>query len=139
MRRYETIFILRANTGEEDIKRVIDYTSDIIAKANGTIIELNQWGMKKLAYLIKKESLGYYVFVDFACEPEAIAEIERRFRIDDAVIKYMTVKVDDEIDSAGAQEAIVAVSQRVERADDEDADEFDGDDDSADDDDDSEE
>ena len=80
MRRYETIFILRPNVGEEEINKVIESTTQIILNENGSIIDLNKWGMKKLAYLIKKESLGYYVYCDFATTPEAVSEIERKFR-----------------------------------------------------------
>ena len=72
MRRYETIFILRPNAGEEEINRVVESTSSIILDEKGTIIDLNKWGMKKLAYLIKKESLGYYVFCDFCCLTNAM-------------------------------------------------------------------
>ena len=69
MRRYETIYILRPNLGEEEISTVIENTNAIVQQEKGTIIELNKWGMKKLAYLIKKESLGYYVYCDYAGTP----------------------------------------------------------------------
>lgn len=114
MRRYETIIILRSATGEEGINKVIDYTKEIITAENGVVIELNKWGLKRLAYLIKKESIGYYIFIDFACDAGAIAEMERRFRIDDSVIKYLTIKTAEEIDSAGAQEAISSAAERQE-------------------------
>ena len=106
MRRYETIFILRPSQSEEQVTSVIESTHKIILDDAGTIISLNKWGIKKLAYLIKKESLGYYVFCDFAGTPAAVAELERRFRIDDAVLKYMTVKLDDDISEEEIQLAI---------------------------------
>jgi small subunit ribosomal protein S6 len=53
--------------------------------------------MRRLSYPIKKEVQGFYIFNDFAAQPEAVAEIERRFRIDDAVLKYLTVKISDTI------------------------------------------
>ena len=113
MRRYETIFILRPSAGEEEINRVVGSTTQIILGDNGTVIELNRWGIKKLAYLIKKESLGYYVFCDFAGTPEAVAEIERKFRIDDLVLKYMTIKTAGSITEEGIQLAITAVSEKA--------------------------
>lgn len=123
MRRYETIFILRPSAGEEEITRIIENTTQIILGDQGSIIELNRWGMKKLAYLIKKESLGYYVFCDFAGTPEAVAEIERKFRIDDLVLKYMTIKTAGAIDEEGIRLAIAAVSEKATAlADDGDAD-----------------
>jgi small subunit ribosomal protein S6 len=113
MRRYETIAILRPNAGEEEINKVIETTTQIINDEQGTIIELNKWGMKKLAYLIKKESLGYYVFFDYAATPDAVTEIERKYRIDDVVLKYMTIKTAAAITEEGVQEAIAAVGVRA--------------------------
>lgn len=113
MRRYETVFIIRPNAGEEEINRVIDYVTEIITQEQGSIIELNRWGLKKLSYLIKKESMGYYVFCDYASNPAGISEIERRFRIDDAVIKFMTLKTADFIDTAAVEQAVSSVNERV--------------------------
>jgi len=113
MRRYETIFILRPSAGEEEINRIVGSTTQIILDEKGSIIELNKWGMKKLAYLIKKESLGYYIFCDFAGTPDAVAEIERKFRIDDLVLKYMTIKTAGSITEEEIQLAITAVSEKA--------------------------
>lgn len=112
MRRYETIFIIRPSAGEEEINRVIENTQQIILDEKGSIIELNKWGMKKLAYLIKKESLGYYVFCDFAGTPAAVAEIERKFRIEDLVLKYLTIKTADSIKEDEIEQAVLAAEQR---------------------------
>jgi small subunit ribosomal protein S6 len=113
MRRYETIFIIRPSAGEEEINRIVGSTTQIILDGQGSIIELNRWGMKKLAYPIKKESLGYYVFCDFAGTPAAVAEIERKFRIDDLVLKYMTIKTAGTITEVEIQEAVAAVSEKA--------------------------
>ena len=113
MRRYETIFILRPNAGEDEINRVVESTSKIILDEKGTIIELDKWGMKKLAYLIKKESLGYYVYCDYAGTPAAVSEIERKFRIDDTVLKYMTIKTAASITEEDIQEALAAITAKA--------------------------
>ena len=112
MRRYETIFIIRPSAGDEEINRIIENTRQIILDEKGTIIELNKWGMKKLAYAIKKESLGFYVFCDFAGTPAAVAEIERKFRIDDLVLKYMTIKTADSINEEEIAQAVAAAEQK---------------------------
>jgi len=112
MRRYETIFILRPNVGEDEIIKVIESTTQIILKEKGTILEMNRWGIKKLAYLIKKESLGYYVYCDYAGTPAAVAELERKFRIDDSVLKYLTIKTAISITEEGIQEALAAISAK---------------------------
>lgn len=112
MRRYETIFILRPNIGEDEITRVIESTTKIILDEKGTVIELNKWGMKNLAYLIKKESLGYYVYCDYAGTPAAVAEIERKFRIDDGVLKYMTIKTAAALSDEEIKLAVTAVTEK---------------------------
>ncbi len=95
MRRYETICIIRPGAGEEKIGAIVDKTNEIIAQSQGTTIQVDHWGLKKLAYLIRKEPQGYYVYIEYAGKPEAVFEIERIYRIDDQVLKYMTVKTQD--------------------------------------------
>ena len=112
MRRYETIYILRPTLGEEQINTLIDNTTKIIQSDNGLIIESDKWGIKKLAYPIKKEILGYYVLCDFAGTPEAVAEIERKFRIDDSVLRYLTVKTADVITTEEAETATAELATR---------------------------
>ena len=101
MRRYETIYILRPKLGEEEINKVIEGTNAILSSDSGEVIALDKMGLRKLAYLIKKESNGYYVFCDYGTDPANVTEMERKFRIDDAVMKYMTVKLADTIDADG--------------------------------------
>ena len=92
MRRYETIFIIKPSVGEEDITAIIDKTTAIIEQFEGSMVNLDHWGLKKLAYPINKELQGYYVYAEYAGKPEAVAELERIFKIDDRVIKFMTIK-----------------------------------------------
>lgn len=113
MRRYETIFILRPNVGEDEINKVIENTTQIILNEKGTLLEMTKWGMKKLAYLIKKESLGYYVYCDFAATPAAVAEIERKFRIDDVVLKYLTIKTAISMTEENIQDALAEITAKA--------------------------
>ena len=112
MRKYETIYILRPTLSEDEITKVVENTSQIILDEKGTIIELNKWGMKKLAYLIKKESQGYYVYCEYAGSPAAVAEIERKFRIDDSVLRYLTIKTAATISEEQIQQAVGEVTAR---------------------------
>lgn len=115
MRRYETIYILRPSLNEEEINTIVENTNGIIAQGNGTIIELDRWGMRKLAYPIKKEFQGFYVFCDYSGIPEAVAEMERKFRIDDAVLRYMTVKTAESISEEEIVEAAnLASNKKIE-------------------------
>ena len=95
MRRYETIVILRPSLGEADNQAVIDRAIGTIEDFDGSVIKTDKWGLKKLAYLIKKENQGYYVYIQYAGLPAGVDEMERVFRIDDKVMKYMTVKLQD--------------------------------------------
>jgi len=110
MRRYETIFIVRPNVAEDEIEAIASKTSAIIEGDGGTILRSNNWGLKKLAYLIKKEDQGHYVYVDFAGVPASVAEIERIFRIDDRVLKYLTVKISDSCDPEAVKEQLASAA-----------------------------
>ncbi len=110
MRRYETIFILRPSLNEGEINTVIENSSTIITDTIGTVIELDRWGMRKLAYPINKELQGFYVFCDYSSTPEAVAEMERKFRIDDSVLRYMTIKTADSI----TEEEIAEITSNLE-------------------------
>ena len=113
MRRYEQICILHPSLSEDQVNTVIENSHQVIQDEAGTIITTDKWGMKKLAYPIQKEQQGYYVFCDFAATPAAVAEVERKFRIDDAVLKYLTVKLSDTI---SAEEITTAQNEAVARA-----------------------
>lgn len=123
MRRYETIFILRPSLSEDEITTIIENSKKIILEEKGSIISLGRWGLKKLAYSIKKENQGQYVYCDYAGTPAAVAEIERKFRIDDAVLKYLTIKTadtltDEEIEKAIAEAALKSAVVKEESNDD---------------------
>ena len=119
MRRYETIFIVRPNIAEDEIDAVINKTSSIIEGDGGIIIRIDKWGLKKLAYLIKKESQGYYVYLDYAGIPASVSEIERIFRIDDKVLKYLTIKLADSCDPEAIKEELASAEAAQTLAEDE--------------------
>jgi small subunit ribosomal protein S6 len=97
MRRYETIFIIRPNVAEDNITAIIDRNTGIIVDDfSGIMLTIDKWGLKKLAYNIKKEQQGYYVYIQYAGLPAAVTEMERLLRIDDKVLKYMTIKLQDQ-------------------------------------------
>ena len=93
MRRYEAISIIRANVGEDVIDAISAKTAEIITDVGGEIIKVDKWGLKQLAYSIKKEPTGYYVYTNFTGNGAAVDEMERIFKIDDNVLKYMTIKI----------------------------------------------
>ncbi len=91
MNSYETLFVVNPNLSEEDTKAVIDKFTGIIGE-NGTVTEVKEWGKRRLAYPINYINEGYYVLVDFEAAPELPAELERRFRIDENILRSIVVR-----------------------------------------------
>ena len=89
---YETIFIVQTDIGDDNIKATVDRFTDLIA-ANGTIIEKDEWGRKKLAYPIEFKEEGYYVLVKFSSSPEFPSELERVYNITDSILRSFTLKI----------------------------------------------
>ncbi len=99
MKRYETLFIVQSELSSDDITAIIDRYSKIITDMKGTVLKVERWGKRKLAYLIRKQSRGFYILIDFAGKREIVAEVERILKFDDKVLKYMSVKLADSITS----------------------------------------
>ena len=95
MNKYESIVIINPNVDEEGIKTLISRFSDLINN-DGKVEKVDELGKRKLAYEVKKFEEGYYVIFYFEANPELITELERNYRITDEVIKFMTVKKDEE-------------------------------------------
>jgi len=97
-RRYETIFITPADIPDEELQALIDRYAAIITVRKGLLIKVEKWGKRKLAYEIKKQLRGFYVLLDFGGQTDIVNELERNFKIDDKILKYMTVKKDEVVD-----------------------------------------
>jgi len=98
MRHYELVYIINPNLEAELLKEVVDKFSDIVSKSKGTVVEVNEWGKRKLAYEVKKFDKGYYVLLDFCGHPTVVKELERNLKLDDRVLKYLNIKLDDDSD-----------------------------------------
>lgn len=98
MKRYETIYIVNPNLDADSIKEVITKFSEQIKKLKGYIVKVNEWGKRRLAYEVKRFDKGYYVMLDFCGLPGVVKELERGLKLDDRVLKYLTVKVGDDVD-----------------------------------------
>jgi small subunit ribosomal protein S6 len=106
MRRYETIFIADNDLSEEDRSPIFEKLKDLIQQHDGLLVVVDEWGGKKLAYEIKKKARGYYVRLDYCGSGILVNEIERFFRIDDRILKYMTVLLDKDVDIEAVKEEI---------------------------------
>jgi small subunit ribosomal protein S6 len=97
MRRYECIYILKPDLSPEQIDDLCKRFTDIISDNDGTLILEDRWGLKTLAYEVKKYSKGYYVLLDYAAEKNVTAELERNFKMLENVIRFLTVLTEEQI------------------------------------------
>jgi small subunit ribosomal protein S6 len=111
MRRYETIFIVDNDLSEEDRSPTFEKLKDLIHQHSGLLVMVDEWGSKKLAYEIKKKTRGYYVRLDYCGSGILVNEIERFFRIDDRILKYMTVLLDKDVDIEAVKEEIAKAQE----------------------------
>lgn len=94
MNKYESIIIIGQNVDEEGVKALITRFTDLINK-EGKVSNVNEMGLRKLAYEIGKNKEGFYVVFDFEAKPELIAELERNYRITDEIIKFIVVRKEE--------------------------------------------
>jgi small subunit ribosomal protein S6 len=97
MRIYEELFIVKPDAPEEEVDAYIGQVKDLITHGNGTIEKADKWGTRKLAYKVQKYSEGIYVLIQFSSSPDLVKEVERRMRVTDLVIKFITVRIDEKI------------------------------------------
>ncbi len=102
---YETLFITDISNGEEATKATVEKFTNLIA-SNGEIIEVAEWGKRRLAYLINDMPEGYYTVVTHKCAPDFLAELDRLFNIDESIMRSMTVKLEFEPVKTVKEEAV---------------------------------
>ncbi len=93
MNNYETIMIINTKIEENEREKTISKFKDLIEQ-NGKITKIEDWGKRKLAYPIQKQTEGHYVLIQFESKPEFIDELNRLYNIDNEVIKHIVVKMD---------------------------------------------
>jgi small subunit ribosomal protein S6 len=94
MRLYETIFIASPTLTDEQSDELVKHFEGVIAEQGGELLKTDKWGRKKLAYEVQRYSEGYYTLFQMNAGPKLVAELERRFRNNDAVIKFLSVRLD---------------------------------------------
>jgi len=97
MRIYEELFIVRPDATDEEIDPFVEQLTSLIASQGGNVNKADKWGVRKLAYRVQKRTEGYYILLQFNAKPETVREIERRLRVADLVLKFLTVRIDEKL------------------------------------------
>jgi small subunit ribosomal protein S6 len=115
LRRYETIFIVPVDLGNDELMELIELYKTIITDMKGAVVKIEKWGQRKLAYEIKKQTKGFYVLIDFTAVSAVVTELERKFKIDDRILKFITVKRADKVNLKEIENEIAAAGKEVKK------------------------
>ena len=96
MRKYEIIFLVRPDVSEEDVGKLITQFEGVVAGAGGKVEKAEKMGRRRLAYRVAGQREAFYVFFSLEGSGDTVKEFERRLKVTDSVIKYLSVRVDEE-------------------------------------------
>jgi len=94
MRLYETAFLIAPNLPEEEVEELLKKMEDVVSKKKGKMLNVDNWGKRKMAYSINKFEEATYIFFLYEGNPDIPAELERRFKQTEAIIRFLTIKKD---------------------------------------------
>ncbi len=114
MRRFETFIIVDPDLSEEQRVLILERVKEIIGQLSGFLIRVDPWGLRKLAYPIRKKERGFYVRFDFCGTGQLVNEMERFFRIDERVLKYMSVLLDKQPNIERIQEEMAKAEESAQ-------------------------
>ena len=115
-RTYEVLFIADPNLSEPDVDKLTETVQGYAEKEGAKAQKVEKWGKKRLAYDIKKHREGYYVLLVIDGKPEMVKELERRMRVTDGMVKFITVRVDEDLKKAERRKGQRAVEDEKKRA-----------------------
>ena len=95
MRNYQSVLILKPDLEEAQVDQSVEKITSILQKFGGSILKLDKWGKKRLAYRIKKSKFGYYLNIYHTCEPGKVPDLEREYQLYDLVIKYLVIRLEE--------------------------------------------
>jgi small subunit ribosomal protein S6 len=94
MQLYESIFIIRPSLPDDDTNQLIEKIKGLLEKAGAAVLIVENWGKKKLAYEIKRERRGTFVYMHFKAAGNVVGELEHAYRLEDSVLKFLTVRLE---------------------------------------------
>ena len=104
-RIYEVMYIATPESVDDDIAKLNEAITSLVEKGGGTVSVVEGWGRRRMAYPINKKTEGYYQLLEIEGSGQEIAELERRFRVNDQIMRYMTVRVDEDRKAADKKRA----------------------------------
>ncbi len=96
MQFYESIFVVRPSLTDEDTQKIIEKMKGVVEKSGATVLRSENWGKKKLAYEVKRERKGTFIYLHFKSDGGVVSDLERSYRLEDSVIKFLTVRLQQE-------------------------------------------
>ncbi len=115
MRRYETILIAHVDLSEDELSALIARYGGIVTDQKGILVKVERWGKRRLAYMIGKQARGFYILIDYAGDTGVVNELERNLKIDDKILKFMTVLKAERVDRDALEKEIADALQKDEK------------------------
>jgi small subunit ribosomal protein S6 len=115
LRRYETILIAHVDLSEDELSGLTARYGAIVTGQKGILVKVERWGKRKLAYMIGKQARGFYILIDYAGAGAVVNELERNLKIDDKVLKFMTVLKEESVDPEALEKEIAEAAKKDEK------------------------
>lgn len=90
---YESAVLINASLEDDQIGNITNRIKETITSNGGEIVEIEDWGRKRLAYMVKKSKIGYYIIFQYNSSPDLVLKLERFFQLDESVLRYLTIKL----------------------------------------------
>jgi small subunit ribosomal protein S6 len=117
LREYELTIVINSQLPEEETKKLHKKYEGILLQEGGEVIKKSHWGNKKLSYPVKKHFRGNFVHYDFTTMPNLLAEAERLMRIDENVLRYLSIRIGENVTPAERKAPVARMEARAARAD----------------------
>ena len=116
MRSYQSVLIVKPDLDEAQVDRVLEKITEFLSKNNGSILKVEKWGKKRLAYRIKKSRFGYYLNIYHTCESLKVSALEADYKLYDLILKFLLIRLDDkDLDLAMKRESEDGVEEEKKK------------------------
>lgn len=115
MRNYQSVLILKPDLDEAQVDQSVETITAMIQKFGGSVLKLDKWGKKRLAYRVKKSKFGFYLNIYHTCEQSGLAGLEKEYQLYDLVIKYLVIRLEQaDIDRVMTEKAEASETEEIE-------------------------